>query len=420
MELTEKAVAVALWLESGSEEEELSFAELFSLAETAGVQIVEGFTQNRNSPDRRYFIGLGKAEEVGDYVKTNEIETVIFDKELSATQVKNLEKIIPAKIIDRSELILDIFAQRATSREGKLQVELAQLKYQLPKLMGQGRDLSRLAGGIGTRGPGESKLEMDRRRIRDRIHILESHIKELEGHRKLLRKRRERQGLFQVALIGYTNSGKSTLLNQLTKADTYVADALFATLDPLSRRLETEKNTIIISDTVGFISGLPHHLIAAFKATLEVVIHADLLVHVIDVSRPDMDLQINQVNHVLKELGCAEQTQLIAANKVDLLSEETLPGLASKFRDSAAYVPISAATGYNTDLLLEEIESHMEPWIKFRALLPMTVFRSLSRSGAGSIQPLEFTQDDHVRVQAEFPQSIAATLEEYVETDNEA
>ena len=419
MEKTEKAVAVALWLEGGSEEEELSLVELVSLAKTAGVTVVEEFTQNRNSPDRRHFLGSGKAEEVAEYVKEHGIDTVIFDKELSATQVKNLEKIIPAKIIDRSELILDIFAQRASSREGKLQVELAQLKYQLPKLMGQGRDLSRLAGGIGSRGPGESKLEMDRRQIRDRIHTLETHIKGLEGQRTLQRKRRERQNVFGVALIGYTNSGKSTLINQLTQADTYVADALFATLDPLSRRLEIGKDAVIISDTVGFISGLPHHLIAAFKATLEVVVHADLLVHVIDVSRPDMDLQIGQVNHVLKELGCADKTQIIAANKVDRLPEDALLGLAAKFRDNAGYVAISAATGYNTDLLLKEIESHMEPWVKFRARLPMTLFRSLSRSGSGSIQLLEYTDDDYVRVQADFPQSIAATLEQYVEIDSE-
>ena len=264
----ETAVAVALWRQGGSEEEKLSFSELYSLAETAGVQVVEGFTQNRGDVDMRYFVGPGKAQEIGQYVAENGIETVIFDGELSPSQVHNLERLIPAKIIDRSELILDIFAQRATSRAGKLQVELAQLKYQLPKLLGRGRDLSRLAGGIGTRGPGETKLEVDRRRIRQRVQVLERQIKELEKHRTLLRKQRERRGVFQVALVGYTNSGKSTLLNRLTQADSFAADALFATLDPLTRKLETRKNTMVISDTVGFISGLPHHLIAAFQATL--------------------------------------------------------------------------------------------------------------------------------------------------------
>jgi len=210
-----------------------------------------------------------------------------------------------------------------------------------------------------------------------------------------------------------------TLLNQLTQANTYVADALFATLDPLSRRMETEKNTIIISDTVGFISGLPHHLIAAFKATLEVVIYADLLIHVVDVSRSDMDRQVNQVNYVLRELKCINKDQIIAANKIDLLPEEALPGLAGKFRESTIYVPISAATGYNIEKLMEEIENHMEPWVKFRALLPMKVFRSLSQTDSGSLLPLEFTSDGHVRVEAELPKSLATTLEQYIESETE-
>lgn len=407
----ERAVAVALW-RLGSDEEELSFSELYSLAETAGVLVEEGFTQQRGDVDRRYFIGPGKAEEIGQYVEANGIKTVVFDGELSPSQVNNLEHLIPAKIVDRSELILDIFAQRATSRAGKLQVELAQLKYQLPKLMGRGRDLSRLAGGIGTRGPGESKLEVDRRRIRQRVHALEQQIKELEKHRTLLRKQRERRGMFQVALVGYTNSGKSTLLNQLTQANTYAANALFATLDPLSRKLETEKNTIVISDTVGFISGLPHHLIAAFQATLEVVVHADLLVHVIDVSHPSVDLQIDQVNRVLKHLDCLGKERIIVANKIDLVPDQPLQGLKAKFPDTSV-IPISAATGANIENLVAEIETHMEPWIKFRALLPLKVFARLSSANIGSLQPLEFTEDS-VRVQAELPQSIADTLKQYL------
>jgi len=412
---SERAIAVALWLRGGSDEEELSFAELFSLASTAGVDVVEGFTQNRGEPDLRYFIGPGKAEEIGQYVRENNIDTVIFDKELSPSQVNNLEKLIPAKIIDRSELILDIFAQRASSSEGKLQVELAQLKYQLPKLMGRGRDLSRLAGGIGTRGPGESKLEMDRRRIRQRVHVLEQQIKELEKHRTLLRKQRERHGVFQVALVGYTNSGKSTLLNKLTMAETYAADELFATLDPVSRRLETEKNTIVISDTVGFISGLPHHLVAAFKATLEVVTNADLLIHVIDVSHPSLDLQIEQVEKVLKQLKCLNKNRIIVANKIDITDDKAVQGLRAKFRDSD-FVPISAAAGTNIDQLVAAMERQMEPWVKFKALLPMKVFGRLSTANQGSLLPLEFTHD-HVRVEAELPQSIAATLEQYILKD---
>mgnify|MGYP000864386372 CR=1 FL=1 len=412
MEKHEKAAAVALWLEGGSAKEELSFAELYSLAATAGVQVLAGFTQNRPEIDNRYYIGPGKAEEIGNYVRDEGIDTVIFDRELSPSQVNNLERIIPAKIIDRSELIMDIFAQRASSREGQLQVELAQLRYQLPKLMGRGRDLSRLAGGIGTRGPGETKLEVDRRRIRQRIHVLEQELKKVEKHRALLRKRRERRGVFQTALVGYTNSGKSTLLNQLTKAEAYTDNILFATLDPLSRRLETQQNTIVLTDTVGFISGLPHHLIAAFKGTLEVVVNADLLIHVVDLSHPDMDMQIEEVNKVLRDLGCLEKDQIIAANKIDLLPDLTPQELAGKFRD-LPYVPVSALTGLNTDKLLAAIEAHTEPWEKVRLLLPLEIFRRLSSADMGSLLPLEFTNDNRVKVEAELPASVAATLRQY-------
>lgn len=412
MEKHEKAAAVALWLEGGRAKEELSFAELYSLAATAGVQVLAGFTQNRSEIDNRYYIGPGKAEEIGNYVRDEGIDTVIFDRELSPSQVNNLERIIPAKIIDRSELIMDIFAQRASSREGQLQVELAQLRYQLPKLMGRGRDLSRLAGGIGTRGPGETKLEVDRRRIRQRIHVLEQELKKVEKHRALLRKRRERRGVFQTALVGYTNSGKSTLLNQLTKAEAYTDNILFATLDPLSRRLETQQNTIVLTDTVGFISGLPHHLIAAFKGTLEVVVNADLLIHVVDLSHPDMDMQIEEVNKVLRDLGCLEKDQLIAANKIDLLPDLTPQELAGKFRD-LPYVPVSALTGLNTDKLLAAIEAHTEPWEKVRLLLPLEIFRRLSSADMGSLLPLEFTNDNRVKVEAELPASVAATLRQY-------
>jgi GTP-binding protein HflX len=416
MEKQEKAVAAALWREGGSEREELSFAELYSLAATAGVEVVAGFTQNRSQIDNRYFIGPGKAEEIGNFIRDEKIDTVIFDGELSPSQVKNLERLIPAKVVDRSELILDIFSQRASSKEGQLQVELAQLRYQLPKLMGKGRDLSRLAGGIGTRGPGETKLEVDRRQIRQRIHVLEQDLKQVEKHRALLRKRRERRGVFQVALVGYTNSGKSTLLNQLTKAEAYTADILFATLDPLSRRLESEHNTILLTDTVGFISGLPHHLIAAFKSTLEVVVNADLLVHVVDISHPDMAMQIKEVNKVLKELGAIEKDQIIAANKSDLVPDLSSRELASLFR-GIPYVPISALTGFNTDKLLTAILAYTEPWETVRLLLPMHIFSRLSSADQGKLLPLEFTSDNQVKVEAELPAGIAATLVQYKITE---
>lgn len=411
---TELAVAAALWTRGGNETEELSFEELSSLANTAGVEVLAEFTQNRSLPDSRYFFGPGKVEEIAAYVSANQVDTVLVDTELSPSQVNNLEKIIPAKIIDRSELILDIFARRATTREGKLQVELAQLKYQLPKLMGQGRDLSRLAGGIGTRGPGETKLEVDRRRIRRRISMLEQELKKLSRQRDVLRQRREKQGIFQVALVGYTNSGKSTLLNRLTDAGTYTANTLFATLDPLSRRLESDEGPLIVSDTVGFISGLPHHLIAAFRATLEVVVHADLLVHVVDMAQPQVDLRLAEVQRVLAELGCADKEQIIAANKVDLLADTD--SLDSMLRHSASWVGISALTGHNLPCLLAAITDRMEPRINFRASLPMDLFRKLSRRHPGRIHPLAF-DGDRVRVEASLPDHLAATLDKFREIE---
>lgn len=412
----EKAISVALWQKGGSDEEQMTFAEIKSLAETAGVEVVESFVQPRSEPDRRYYIGPGKAQEIADYAKAHDISTFIFDGELSPSQVHNLEAIITGKIIDRSELILDIFARRAASKEGKLQVELAQLKYQLPKLSGRGRDLSRLAGGIGTRGPGETKLETDRRRIRQRITNLEREIAEMGKHRELLRSQRQKRGVFQVALVGYTNSGKSTLLNRLTDAGTYADDLLFATLDPLSRRLATPVGTIVLTDTVGFITGLPHHLIAAFRATLEAALHADLLVHVVDVSQPKVGLRLDMVNKVLKDLGAQEKDQLVAANKVD--HPDAPANLDSLFRSGPEYVAISALTGENTDKLLEKIIQFMEPRTLFRANLPMDLFRRLSRNRPGDIRALEFNEDT-VLVEANLPRHLAETMEKYrsLETD---
>ncbi len=407
---TELAVAVALWTRGGSETEQMRFDELYSLADTAGVEVVEGFTQVRSSPDTRYYIGPGKAEEIADYVRDHEIGTVLVDAELSPSQVNNLEKVLPAKIIDRSELILDIFANRANSREGKLQVELAQLKYQLPKLSGRGRDLSRLAGGIGTRGPGETKLEVDRRRIRRRITVLERELREVDRQRKILRKRREKSDIFQVALVGYTNSGKSTLLNRLTDAGTYTADALFATLDPLSRRLDSANGTIIISDTVGFISGLPHHLIAAFRATLEVVVNADLLVHVVDIAQPQLELRLAEVQQVLTDLGCGNTEQIVAANKVDLLPEDT--NIERLLRDNSPWIGVSALNGHNIDRLLEEVTSHMESLVSLRATVPLELFKKLSKEHPGQIQPLAFTSDS-VDIEASLPRQLAETLERF-------
>lgn len=295
---------------------EYSLEELVKLAETAGVEVLSVLSQNREKRDTKWFIGKGKVEELRAIAEELGATTAIFDQELSGAQVRNLEETLDLKIIDRTQLILDIFAQRANTREGIIQVELAQHSYLLPRLSGHGKNLSRLGGGIGTRGPGESKLETDRRHIRGRIDDLKRHLEELTRHRKLHRERRKKTGIVQVALVGYTNAGKSTLLKQLTAADVYIQDQLFATLDPTSRTMELPSGKeIVLTDTVGFIQNLPHDLIAAFRATLEEVNEADLILHVVDASSAMREDQMRTVNTILQELGSGDKPQLVLYNK---------------------------------------------------------------------------------------------------------
>lgn len=332
----ERAVLVALHRgdEAGDGEENL--AELVGLAETAGVLVAGKMQQFKDAPDPRWLIGKGKVDEVRSEVERLEADTVIFDHELTGVQVRNLEEALDAKIIDRTQLILDIFARRARTREGKLQVELAQLNYLLPRLAGHYKNLSRLGGGIGTRGPGETKLETDRRHIRRRIEELKNQLAEVIRHRELHRKRRRKTGVFQVALVGYTNAGKSTLLRELTGADAFVEDKLFATLDPLSRALTLPGGKeIVISDTVGFIRRLPHELVAAFRSTLEEANEADLLLHVVDSSSPQREEQIRAVERVLAELGAQDKDRLTIYNKIDRCPPEER-GLLSAGGDSLA------------------------------------------------------------------------------------
>jgi GTP-binding protein HflX len=317
----EQAILVSLELQKSSStfSSEYSLQELTRLAETAGVEVLETMMQKKESKDAKWFIGKGKVTELKERLDFLEANTAIFDQELSGAQVRNLESVLDVKIIDRTQLILDIFAQRANTREGRLQVELAQLSYLLPRLSGQGKNLSRLGGGIGTRGPGESKLEMDRRHIRNRIDELKSHLKEVVRHRSLHRERRKKTGVFQVALVGYTNAGKSTLLKQLTGADTYIENQLFATLDLTSRTLELPTGKeVILTDTVGFIQQLPHDLVAAFRATLEEVNEANLILHVVDSSAEMREEQMKVVDQVLEELGANGKEQITIFNKNDL------------------------------------------------------------------------------------------------------
>ncbi|OME07779.1 GTPase HflX [Paenibacillus odorifer] len=304
---------------------ELSLQELVQLAETAGVEVLDVLRQNKETPDSKWFIGKGKVEELRMAADGLGANTAIFDQELSGAQVRNLEESLDLKIIDRTQLILDIFAGRAKTREGIIQVELAQLSYLLPRLSGQGKNLSRLGGGIGTRGPGESKLETDRRHIRGRITELKRQLDEVVKTRELHRERRRKAGAVQVALVGYTNAGKSTLLKQLTDADVYIENQLFATLDPTSRVLQlTGGKEVVLTDTVGFIQNLPHDLVASFRATLEEVNEANLVLHVVDASSPMREEQMEIVQTILQDLGAASKPQIVLFNKIDLCEPEQL------------------------------------------------------------------------------------------------
>ncbi len=305
-----------------SDTTEESIKELGELAKTAGAEVVCEVVQNKPDIEAATYMGEGKLEEVKMAVQAMEIDTVIFDDELSPVQLRNIADFLEVKVIDRTILILDIFAMRAKSGEGKLQVELAQLKYRLPRLRGLGVEMSRTGGGIGTRGPGETKLESDRRHINRRISALESEIKELKKHRELLRSRRRKDGTITACLVGYTNAGKSSLLNKLTSSDVLAENKLFATLDTTSRGLVLEDNRkILLVDTVGFIRKLPHHLVEAFKSTLEETVVADFLIHVIDASNPQYENHIKVVEAVLSDLGATGKPVIEVYNKVDLLTD---------------------------------------------------------------------------------------------------
>ena len=348
-----------------------SLEELRRLAETAGAEVVGSFLQKRDKPDNALFIGKGRAEELARDCQALEADVCIFDEELTGVQARNLEEVLRIKVIDRTMLILDIFAQRATSAEGKLQVELAQLQYRSARLIGLGTVLSRLAGGIGTRGPGESKLEMSRRRIRERMTELRRRLDELERQRAIRRQRRERNEIPVVALVGYTNAGKSTLLNALTGADVYAEDQLFATLDAVSRRMETaEKTPYLLTDTVGFIRKLPHTLVEAFRSTLEEAALADVLVIVSDGSSPEMGQQHDTVEQVLEELGATEQKRIEVINKCDIADPPpSFPGA----------ILISAKTGQGLDDLKDAIaEAIQETYVPVTFMIPFSRYGILS------------------------------------------
>lgn len=348
---------------------EESMDELERLADTAGAVIVGRFTQRKGRPDAAFFLGKGKVSEIAVEIQNTDANLLILDDELTPSQQHNLEQALGVKVIDRTALILDIFAQRAHSREGKLQVALAQLKYNLPRLSGQGLALSRLGGGIGTRGPGETKLEADRRRIYARIHEIEKQIEDLKKNRSLHRIRRKESQIPRVALVGYTNAGKSTLLNQLTGAEVFAEDKLFATLDPTTRHLVLpEKQEILLTDTVGFIQKLPHTLVTAFRATLEEIQDADLLLHVVDCSKDNFEQQIAAVMEVLQELDAEKKPMLYVFNKAETIRNENIRRQMLHDREG---ICISARTGENLEALQKKIETFFrESQIRLTLLIP--------------------------------------------------
>lgn len=331
-----------------------SMKELEALADAAEVDTVAVVVQNRQAVEAATYIGPGKLEEVCLLCESLNPDLLLFDDELSGSQVRNIEQAAGVTVIDRSRLILDIFARRAVSREGKCQVELAQLQYLLPRLSGVGASMSRQGAGIGTRGPGETRLETDRRHIRSRISKLKEELKEIEQHRQTTRSRRLKEGIPQVALVGYTNAGKSTLLNRMTDAGTLARDQLFATLDPLVKRMElTEDFPIVVTDTVGFVRKLPHHLVEAFRSTLEESLYADVVLHVVDASNPEYPVQMEVAQKLLRSLGVKDDAVITVFNQIDRAEEEP-PNMADS-------VCISAKTGQGVEELLELLRKRLVP-----------------------------------------------------------
>jgi GTP-binding protein HflX len=344
-----------------------SLNELRELAVSAGARVIDEVVQKRDRPDPATFIGKGKVQELREEVLLEGVDVVIFDDDLSPNQAKNLEEALETKVVDRTGLILDIFARRARTKEGKLQVELAQLDYRLTRLTGDRDYLSRLGGGIGTRGPGETKLEMDRRQIRHRIATLRREIEQIRKHRQLHRERRRRDQLPLVSLVGYTNAGKSTLFRALSKEETLVSSRLFSTLDTLIRRIQLGKNfPVLISDTVGFIRKLPHQLVSAFRATLEEVVEADLILHVMDVNDPDREDKRQVVLDVLQEIGAGNHPMLSVYNKADLLPSEGEGDTHAALRATLSGgerdgLLVSAVTGEGLERLVSEIVFRVSP-----------------------------------------------------------
>jgi GTP-binding protein HflX len=415
----ERVVLIGVWTDGTVDDADNSLAELAALAETAGSQVLEGLIQRRDRPDPATYVGSGKAKELRDIVVGWGADTVICDGELTPGQLRQLEDVVKVKVIDRTALILDIFAQHARSREGKAQVALAQLQYMLPRLRGWGESMSRQAGGrvaggggIGTRGPGETKIETDRRRIRTKMAKLRRDIAGMKTARATKRAERRRNQVPSVAIAGYTNAGKSSLLNRLTGAGVLVENALFATLDPTVRRAETSGGrTFTLTDTVGFVRHLPHQLVEAFRSTLEEVADAELVVHVVDASDPDPESQLATVRAVFADIGAQRVPEIVAINKADVADPLVISRLQRREPHS---VVVSARTGRGIDDLIAMIERDLpQPGVEVEAVVPYSRGDLVARAHAvGEVLDKEHT-DDGTRLRARVTPALAAELDPY-------
>ena len=414
MKTREKAVLAALRLPAQRRYEvEESLDELTRLAQTAGADVVGRLTQDRQAPTPGYYFGKGKVEEIKTLSKKERADLMISDDPLSPVQERNLGGSLGLRVIDRTALILDIFAQRARTMEGKLQVELAQLSYWLPRLVGQWKHLERLGGGIGTRGPGEQQIESDRRIIRNRIRKITEELGRVRVHRRLLRERRKASGVPVVALVGYTNAGKTTLLNRLTGSALVAADRLFVTLDPAARLVSVPPHAeFVLTDTVGFIKKLPHQLVAAFKATLEELAEADVLVHVVDASHPALDDQVEAVESLLGELDLSARPTIVVLNKVDRLEggPDAARGVVERFDG----VAVSALTGDGIEALLDRIDGALRPRVARLSLsIPYADGTALALCYDKGRVRRRSDEPDGIHLEVELPRRLAGSLDAY-------
>ena len=401
--------ALLICVDTGSYDAEASMDELEELVKSAGAEPVLSMTQKLPRVESGTYVGTGKLQEIAEICREQEIDLIVADSELSPTQIKNIENATDIRVIDRTTLILDIFALRARSREGKLQVELAQLKYTLPRLTGKGIEMSRLGGGIGTRGPGETKIETDRRHIRRRMETLREELAELEKHRRMLRRRREKDGVITCAIVGYTNAGKSTLMNRLTDAGVLAQDKLFATLDPTSRALRLPSGiSVMLIDTVGLVRRLPHHLVEAFHSTLEEAAQSDIIINLCDASSEEARIHLQVTRDLLDSLGCGDTPVLTVLNKCDLLDNTLLE------QEFSSYIPISAKTGEGIGELLQAIDDNLPVRMKRVSLLIPFASAGLVSDirGGGTLLSEEYTADG-VAVEAVVDEILYAGLKQF-------